>query len=401
MILTVNSGSSSIKFAVYQTYRQLEKTISGQISRIGLPGTMLSFKKGGITEKQTHTGNIGDYAIAINYLISWLETEVNIAEIKAIGHRVVHGMHHTRPTFIDAKLVEDLKNTIPYDPDHLPNEIKLMEAFQLHYPEIPQFACFDTFFHDTMPRVAKLLPIPRRFTDEGIHRYGFHGLSYQFLMQELENLVGKEAAMGRVILAHLGNGASITAVLQGKSQDTSMGFTPAGGLPMSTRAGDLDPGVAWLMMKQEKLSPLKFSEMINQKSGLLGISETSGDMSDLLQQEAKDIRSAEAVNLFCYQVKKWIGAYAAVLGGIDYLVFAGGIGENAPLVRSRICEGLGFLGIELDNGRNDKNAPFISANESRVTVRIIPTDEELIIAETVDQLLSRDKKIKKHHHSIK
>jgi acetate kinase len=392
MILTINGGSSSIKFALYQTCNPLEKTLSGEISRIGLQGTKLTFEKEEVAGGKSLSVPSGDYKAAITYLAHWLEKQIDRAKLLAVGHRVVHGMQQTKPTLIDDQLLKDLKAVIPYDPDHLPDEIQLIEIFQQQYSEIPQFACFDTAFHHAMPRVAKLLPIPKRFTDEGIHRYGFHGLSYQFLMQELVNLVGKKAAMGRVILAHLGNGASVTAVLQGKSRDTSMGFTPAGGLPMSTRAGDLDPGVAWVMMKEEQLSPKQFSEIINHESGLLAISGTSGDMQDLLKHEEKDRHAADAVDLFCYQVKKQIGAYAAVLGGVDFLVFSGGIGEHAPAIRARICEGLEFLGIELDKERNEQNAPFIAANESRVTVRLIPTDEELMIAETVSKMLHQHKK---------
>jgi acetate kinase len=390
MILTINGGSSSIKFALYQQGHSLNKCLSGQISRIGLAGTELTFKKGEAGEKQSLPVKDVEYTSAIHYLIRWLSEQINFTDIKAIGHRVVHGMQHTKPAFITTKLLKDLKNIVPYDPDHLPGEIELITVFQKHYPNIPQFVCFDTAFHQTMPRVAKLLPIPRRFDRMGVRRYGFHGLSYNYLFEELENIAGK-ASHGRVVLAHLGNGASLAAIYKGKSIDTSMGFTPAGGLPMSSRSGDIDPGVAWFMIKNESLSPQKFNHLINHESGLLGISETSGDMNDLLKHEAKDTRCAEAVNLFCYQVKKYIGAYAAALGGIDFLVFSGGIGENAPEIRSRICEGLEFLGIELDNERNKLNSPFISANESRVTVRIIPTDEELMIAKIVGKLLAKVK----------
>jgi acetate kinase len=393
MVLTINGGSSSIKFALYQPGHPLKKTFSGQLSRIGLPDTVFTLKMGETGEKQTLPIKAANYILAINYLIEWLEKQIDVADLTAIGHRVVHGMQHTEPSLITDKLLKELKEIIPYDPDHLPDEIKLIEAFKKHYPQTPQFACFDTAFHQTMPQVAKLLPIPRRFGKLGIHRYGFHGLSYNYLMQELENIAGK-AAHGRVILAHLGNGASITAVHNGKSIDTSMGFTPAGGLPMSSRSGDIDPGAAWFMIKNEDLSPKQFNHLINHESGLLGVSETSGDMNDLLKQEANDPQCAEAVDLFCYQVKKYIGAYAAALGGIDFLVFAGGIGENAPVIRERICEGLGFLGIELDSHRNKKNEPFISANESRVTVRIIPTDEELMIAEIVSKMLTNKQKTK-------
>jgi acetate kinase len=231
------------------------------------------------------------------------------------------------------------------------------------------------------------LPIPRRYEAQGVRRYGFHGLSYEFLMGELARLAGAEAAQGRVILAHLGNGASLAAVLNGKSIDTSMSFTPTAGVPMSTRSGDLDPGLVWYLARTETLSAKQFNEMVNSQSGLLGISETSSDMHDLLECETQDVRAAEAVALFCYQVKKWIGAFAAALGGVDTLVFAGGIGEKAPTVRGRICEGLEFLGIELERKRNAANEGVISTAASRVAVRVIPTDEEWMIASTVCRVL--------------
>jgi acetate kinase len=238
-----------------------------------------------------------------------------------------------------------------------------------------------------MPRVARLLPIPRRYEAQGVRRYGFHGLSYAFLMEELARLAGSEAAHGRVILAHLGNGASLAAVREGKSIDTSMGFTPTAGLVMSSRSGDLDPGLVSYLARTEKMSATQFQHMVNHASGLLGVSETSSDMRDLLDCEAQDVRAAEAVALFCYQVKKWIGAFAAALGGLDTLVFAGGIGENAPTVRTRICEGLGFLGIDFDEKRNTANEGMISAAAGRVAVRIIRTDEERMIAKTVCRVL--------------
>jgi acetate kinase len=248
-------------------------------------------------------------------------------------------------------------------------------------------ACFDTAFHHDLPRVARLLPIPRRYEAQGVRRYGFHGLSYAFLMGELARLAGTEAAQGRVILAHLGNGASLAAVRDGKPVDTSMSFTPTAGVPMSTRSGDLDPGLVWYLARTEGLNAKQFNEMVNFHSGLLGVSETSSDMRDLLDRETQDVRVAEAVALFCYQVKKWIGAFAAALGGLDTLVFAGGIGENAPVVRTRICDGLGFLGIELEEKRNAANEGVISAAASRVTVRVIRTDEERMIAKTVCRVL--------------
>jgi acetate kinase len=284
-------------------------------------------------------------------------------------------------------MVEELRQLKPFDPEHLPEEIQLTEAFHYRFPDLPQVACFDTAFHHDLPRVAQLLPIPRRYEAQGVRRYGFHGLSYAFLMGELSRLDGAEAAQGRVILAHLGNGASLAAVHHGKSVDTSMSFTPTAGVPMSTRSGDLDPGLFWYLARTEQMSAKQFNEMVTFQSGLLGVSETSSDMRDLLDCETQDVRAAEAVALFCYQVKKWIGSFAAALGGLDMLVFAGGIGENAPAIRARTCNGLEFLGIELEEKRNAASEGVISAAASQVTVRVIRTDEELMIAKTVCHVL--------------
>jgi acetate kinase len=386
-VLAMNGGSSSIKFALFQTGEPLQRKLVGKIDRIGLSGTNLTFHE--LTQSQQVSRSIQatDQRSAVNFLVDTLEEQIGFASVSAVGHRVVHGMKHTEPESVTQGLLDELHRISSYDPDHLPREIELIEALRQRYPKLPQVACFDTAFHRTMPRAAKLLPIPRRFDAMGIQRYGFHGLSYAYLMEELARVAGAQASQGRVILAHLGNGASLAAVRDGRSIDTSMGFTPAGGLTMGTRPGDLDPGVAWFMMQAENLTPKQFNHLINHESGLLGVSETSSDMRDLLAHESEDVRAAEAVALFCYQVKKWIGAYAAALGGMDTLVFTGGIGENAPLVRARICDGLDFLGIEIDEKRNAANADMISAETSRVTVRVMHTDEELMIAKTVCQTL--------------
>jgi acetate kinase len=361
--------------------------LCGTVDRIGLSGTNLTFHEADGKPQASRKLIAADHKSAANALIDWLEKQIDFKSVKAVGHRVVHGMKHTEPEIVTPELLAELHRISPYDPDHLPREIELIEAFRLRHPELPQVACFDTAFHQTMPRVAKLLPIPRRFDAKGIQRYGFHGLSYAYLMEELAHLGDPAATKGRVILAHLGNGASLAAVRDGKSIDTSMGFTPTAGLVMSTRSGDLDPGLAPYLARTEKMTTQQFYDMVNHESGLLGVSETSSDMRDLLAKEVADVRAAEAVALFCYQAKKWIGAYAAALGGLDTLVFAGGIGENSPVVRARICEGLDFLGIELDKSRNAKTAAVISKNSSRVTVRVIRTDEELMIARSVGRVL--------------
>lgn len=308
------------------------------------------------------------------------------ADIQAVGHRVVHGMQHSEPQRVTPKLLAELRRMAPYDPDHLPDEIALMEAFAKRYPKVPQVACFDTAFHRTMPSVAKLLPIPRRYTRKGVERYGFHGISYAFLMEELARL-DPAAAKGRVILAHLGSGASLAAVKGGKSIETSMGFTPTAGLVMGTRTGDLDPGLFYFLARTQKMTAARFQKMVNQESGLLGVSGTSADIRDLCAREVKDPRAAEAVELFCYQARKWIGSFAAVLGGVDTLVFTAGIGENSPVIRGRICAGLEFLGIKLDSARNTRSSGVISKRNAGVTVRVIPTNEELMIARSTVRLL--------------
>ena len=382
-ILTINGGSSSIKFALYQVGEPLKRGLYGTIDRIGLTGTNLTFHDADGKPAASRQLAAPDHKSAANYLMDWLEEQSSFGSVRAVGHRVVHGMQHTAPELVTQELLEELHRISPNDPDHLPREIELIETFRRRHPKLPQVACFDTAFHQTMPRVAKLLPIPRRFDAKGIQRYGFHGLSYAYLMEELARLGDPAASKGRVILAHLGNGASMAAVLDGKSIDTSMCFTPTAGLVMSTRTGDLDPGLAPYLARTEQMTTKQFYEMVNHKSGLLGVSETSSDMRDLLDHEKQDMRAAEAVALFCYQAKKWIGAYAAALGGLHTLVFAGGIGENAPVVRARICEGLSFLGVELDEARNAQNSGVISKDASGVTVRVIRTDEEIMIARSV------------------
>jgi acetate kinase len=387
-ILTINGGSSSIKFALYEAVNPLIRGLYGVVDRVGLSGTNLTFHDPAKKQPKSFKLAATDHKSAANSLLDWLETQIDFKTVRGAGHRVVHGMKHTGPELVTKKLLAELRRISPNDPDHLPREIELIEMIRRRHPKLPQVACFDTAFHQTMPRVARLLPIPRRFDAKGIQRYGFHGLSYAFLMEELARLGDPAAKKGRVILAHLGNGASLAAVRDGKSIDTSMGFTPTAGLVMSTRSGDLDPGLAPYLARTEQMTTGQFYKMVNHESGLLGVSETSSDMRDLLNHEKYDVRAVEAVALFCYQAKKWIGSYAAALGGLDTLVFAGGIGENSPVVRRRICEGLNFLGLELDNSRNAKSAAVISKNSSRVTVRVIHTDEELMIARSVSRILS-------------
>ena len=382
-VLAVNGGSSSIKFAVYAADGTLERMLHGKIDRIGLPGTSLTYADPAENGHADCSVAVPNHWSAAKFLVDWLDQRKVFESIGAVGHRVVHGMMHTAPEMVTRELLDELRRISASDPEHLPGEIELIETFRQRVPNLPQLACFDTAFHVSMPRVARLLAIPRRFDAKGIQRYGFHGVSYAYLMEELGRIGDPSATKGQVILAHLGNGASLSAVRDGKSIDTSMGFTPTAGLPMSTRSGDLDPGLVGYLAGTEQMTAQQFHQMVNHESGLLGVSETSSDMRDLLELETRDVRAAEAVALFCYQVKKWIGAFAAALGGLQTLVFTGGVGENEPLVRARICDGLGFLGIHLNESRNIGSAAVISAPGSKVTVRIIHTDEELMIARAV------------------
>ena len=386
-ILTINGGSSSIRFAFYKINPELTLLLSGRLQNIGNKNTKPIFITTESDTQESITLPENSYAHAIRFLIEWLEKRQEFSDISAIGHRIVHGMQCTDPQEITPELLRYLKKISPYDPEHLPEEIQLIELFGKRHPTLTQVACFDTSFHAGMPAVAKRLSIPRRFSEKGLRRYGFHGLSYAYLMEELESQSGQEGADGKVVLAHLGNGASLAAVRNRKSIDTSMSFTPASGVMMGTRSGDIDPGVAWYMMQFEKLNPRQFNLLVNHESGLLGISETTSDMRELLISESSDERSAEAIAVFCYQIKKTIGSLAAVLGGVDTIVFSGGIGENIPEIRSRICDGLAFLGIELDEIKNQKSDLIISASTGRVCVRVIATNEELMIARLVGQVL--------------
>ncbi len=391
LILTINGGSSSIKFALFEFGDSLQRVLAGGIERIGLPDATLQVKGVNPADNISRSIAASDRMMAIGAFMDWLEGHRGHDALTAVGHRIVHGgPTYSQPQRITPAMLEELHRISPFDPEHLPEEIRLTEALHHRFPDLPQVACFDTAFHHDLPRVAQMLAIPRRYEAQGVRRYGFHGLSYEFLMAELSRLEGTAAAQGRVILAHLGNGASLAAVHHGKPVDTSMSFTPTAGVPMSTRSGDLDPGLVGYLARTEQMSVKQFDEMVHFQSGLLGISETSADMRDLLDLELEDVRAAEAIALFCYQVKKWIGAFAAALGGVDTLVFAGGIGENAPTVRSRICDGLGFLGIELNEGRNVANQGVISIETSRVNVRVIPTDEALTIAKSVCCVLDLD-----------
>jgi acetate kinase len=318
-----------------------------------------------------------DHRHALEALLRWLESAGTPA---AAGHRVVHGgPDYSAPQRVTTELLATLRSLVPIDPEHLPQAIAAIEGLSDALPAVPQVACFDTAFHRTMPHIAQTYALPRRYTDVGVIRYGFHGLSYEYVVERLR-AIDPISADGRVVIAHLGNGASMAAIRNGRSIETTMGFSPTGGLVMSTRPGDLDPGVVIYLQREAGLTLDSAGRVLNKESGLLAVSETSGDMQDLLARESSDARAAEAIDLFCYAARKSVGALAAALGGLDALVFTGGIGEHASPVRARICAGLGFLGIRIDSGRNSTSAPIISPDDSRVTVRVIPTDEDLMIA---------------------
>jgi acetate kinase len=337
------------------------------------------------TSKQVDTPT---HPQAAAVLADYLKQIADRYKITAAGHRIVHGgpKYYTACT-VTPTVLADLRQLTAFDPEHLPAEIHLIESLQELFPNITQVVCFDTAFHHDLPREAQILPLPRHYVDQGLRRYGFHGLSYSFVINELRRQAGEEAANGRLILAHLGNGVSLAAVYQGKSLDTTMGLTPAGGVPMSTRSGDLDPGIFAYLARSERLDAAGFDTMVNFQSGLLGISGISSDMKELLEREPNDERAAEAITVFCYQIKKSIGALAATLGGLDQLVFTGGMGEEAPRIRARICTGLEFLGLVMDESRNQTGEALISTDQSRVAVRVVYTDEAQVIAQETAAVL--------------
>jgi acetate kinase len=388
-ILTVNVGSSSLKFALFAPDDRPRRLLSGQVERIGTADSRLVASAAGGERTVDIKVEAPDQAAAVAVLISRLGRSAGPGGIAVVGHRVVHGgnLFH-RPERITPEVLEALRRIAPYDPDHLPGEIGAIEAFRRLDPDLPQVACFDTAFHHELPRVARIIPIPRRYEAAGVRRYGFHGLSYAYLMEELARVAGTRAARGRVILAHLGAGASLAAVRDGRCIDTTMSLTPTSGLVMGTRCGDLDPEVARFLMRSEGMTIDRFHDLVNHESGLLGVSETSSDFRDLLARQGEDVRAAEAVALFCYRARTAIGAMAAALGGLEALVFAGGIGEHSPEARRLICAEMEFFGIVLDDRRNAAGAPLISAQDGRVAVRVIPTDEEFIIAFSAAELMA-------------
>ncbi len=392
-VLIINSGSSSLKFALYKTGEAEALDCSGKLDRIGLAGGDFHVRDAsGNTLVKNENLHLANHEAALGTLLEWLADTGRQQHLDAAAHRVVHGgPRHTQPQRITPELIAELDELIPLAPNHLPGALAAIRAIGKAQPELTQIACFDTSFHRTMPQVAQRFALPGRFAEEGVLRYGFHGLSYEYIVQELAQLAGDAAAQRRLVIAHLGNGASMAAVHQRRGIDTTMGFTPIGGLVMSTRAGDLDPGLMLYLLQQRGMQAEELHELLAKQSGLLGISGTSSDMQDLLAREANDANAALAVEIFCYQARKFIGALAAALGGLDELIFTGGMGENAAPIRARICEPLKFLGIELSLSLNEQHAGVISQVGAPVTVRIIKTNEELMMARHADRVLHEAK----------
>lgn len=382
-VLTMNRGSATLKSALYETGSHNELLLSMTVDQAGVSGGRLKIADpSGAGLLDCHL-DAGDSNAAVEVMFAWLGEHGFLSRLAAAGHRLVHGgPRHRDPQRITPEFLSELNQLVPLDPDHMPAAIRGIQFISQKFLDLPQVACFDTAFHSSLPKVARMYALPRRLYDQGILRYGFHGLSYEYVMRELHTLEGK-LANGRVIIAHLGSGASMVAVKEGKSIDTSMGFTPLEGLVMGSRSGDVDPGVLLYLLEHKKIQAKEINTLLNKESGLLGISGTSGDMRILLDKIHQDARALEALDLFCYRAKKYIGAYAAVLGGLEVLIFAGGIGEHAPFVRKRICDGLDFLGVRLDTPSNEANAALISGPESPVKVRVIETNEDLMIVRHV------------------
>ena len=389
-VLAINGGSSSIKFSIFTLDKNPTCLLTGALEAIGSAASCLSVTYDGSTHNFARAAM--DYTTAVNQVAAWLSQFDKKNNIKAIAHRIVYGGNrYYAPQHITTDLVSELRRATELDPDHLPGALLLVETIQSLFPHTPQLACFDTAFHKDMPLVAQLLAIPRRYFDKGIRRHGFHGLSCEYLMNALTELDGNYVSHGRVLLAHLGSGSSVTAVRDGKSIDTSMGLSPCSGLPMGLRSGDLDPGLLWYLGQLEALDAQAFQRMVNHESGLQGISGISGDIRELLKIQTRNNQAAEAVEFYCYQTRKWICAMAGALGGVQTLVFSGGIGENLPEVRARICAHLEFLGVELDAEKNLANNPLISSLKSQVLVRVIHTDEAQMMAQHLAEILTAQK----------
>ncbi|HEY8073330.1 MAG TPA: acetate/propionate family kinase [Labilithrix sp.] len=377
VVLSLNAGSSSLKFALFAA--EGDALAEGAVERVGDTGGKAWIRRGG--DRREIARDFADHAAALATARAML-AEAGVPAPTVVGHRVVHGGPRlVEPTFVDAAVLAELEAVVPLAPLHLPASIAAIRAVGAEPAAPPQIACFDTAFHARLPELARRLPLPARFDDAGVRRYGFHGLSYELVMSVLG-----AAAPARLVIAHLGNGASLAAVRDGSPIDTTMGLTPTGGVPMGTRTGDLDPGVIFYMQRAFGLDVDAIERVIDRESGLVGIAGSS-DMKTLLARS--DARAELAVATFSYGVKKAIGAFAAALGGIDMLVFTGGIGEHAHQIRARVCEGLDVVGIRLDRARNESGEGIVSAEASRCIVRVVATDEDRMIAQHCRALMSK------------
>ena len=381
-ILTLNAGSSSIKFALFALAAPLpaRPEIVGQIDGIGAKAHLQAKDKAGHTLDDIDLPLAGDgqHHAALEFLVAWLHRHEGGWQIKGVGHRVVHGAQaYSQPVLLDDAIIATLNTFIPLAPLHQPHNLDGIAALRAALPAVPQVACFDTAFHRTQPEIAQLFALPRRITAQGVRRYGFHGLSYEYIADVLPQHLGEKAA-GRVIVAHLGNGASMCALQARQSVATTMGFTAVEGLMMGTRSGSLDPGVLLYLMDYQGMDATALTQLLYKESGLLGVSGISQDMRALLASDRPEAQ--EAVALFCYRIVREIGFLAAALGGLDALVFTGGIGERAAPVRSHVCKALSWMGVDLDDAANGQDATRITRHGSGVDVLVLPTNEEWMIA---------------------
>ena len=381
-ILTVNAGSSSIKFSIYAAGKELEERLRGQVDRIGGDNAELAIEQEDGSEKRFHIGH-ADHRAAMAAILAHSGQALDGETVAGVGHRVVHGgTGFAAPTRLDDATVERLAALEPLAPLHQPHNLAAVRAARSAFPDAVQIACFDTAFHRTHPWVNDTFALPREWYDKGVRRYGFHGLSYDYVSGEIAR-IAPDLRHGKVVIAHLGNGASMCAVRDGRSVASTMGFTALDGLPMGTRCGQLDPGVLLYMLDHEKMAPAEITDLLYRKSGLKGLSGISHDMREL---EASDKpEAAEAIDYFVFRIRRELGALAAVLGGLDALVFTGGIGEHSAHVREKVCEGMDWLGIGIDPARNAANALDLGTGTARVMV--VPTDEERVIARAVNAAL--------------
>ena len=387
-ILVINAGSSSLKFSLFSCDDQLEEVVRGSFDSLSSQTRLVVRNQAGevIADKQWPLETVLGHEGAIQYLFDWGRQELlHSRRLVAVGHRVGHGgLKHTRPVLVNPQVMQDLEALTPLAPLHQPHNLAAILNIAARAPDLPQVACFDTSFHRTQPAVAQVFAIPHSLREEGVIRYGFHGLSYEYIALVLAE-VAPPLLAGRTIVAHLGNGASLCAMQQGRSIATTMGFSALDGLPMGTRCGTLDPGVLLYLMDRHKMGPRDIEQLLYKRSGLLGVSGVSSDMRTLLA--SPDPRAAEAVDLFVYRLGQEIGSLTASLGGLDGLVFTGGIGENAAEVRRRVCCDAAWLGLKLDTAANDHHGPRISQPNSQVDAWVIQTNEEKIIAHhTMNQI---------------